>query len=189
MAQKKSSTKGKLRGPIKPNSDHFNFWRDAKKTLNNIPFVDSTSKKAIINKKEYHVRVPSLDSWIISIESFERIANLLFKTYGLKYFYPRLINQDSLDNFFGRIRAINYRNVNPDAYTFINAFKSLLISNVMGPHSIYSNCEDDNGETIMDFYNLSKVNTYTDTDDKENRPTNIIATLNIANWHIHQRNF
>lgn len=162
---RRSSKKGKLRGPIKPNSEHFGFWREAIKILKNVRYVDSVSKKAITNKKTYYVRVPSLDGWIITLESFERIANLLFNVYNLNYFYPRLINQDPLENFFGRVRAMNYRNVNPDSYTFVNSFKSLLISNVMGPHSLYSNCEEDNGDTVVDFINLLKVDP---SNDKEN---------------------
>ncbi|KPJ14186.1 hypothetical protein RR48_06936 [Papilio machaon] len=167
---KRSTTKGKLRGPVKPNSEHFCFWHEAIETLKNLRFIDSASKKALMNKKEYYIRVPSLDGWVTTLESFVRIAKLLFSKYGLKYFYPRFINQDPLENFFGRIRAINYRNVNPDSCTFINSFKSLLISNVMGPHSIYSNCEEDDSETIVDFFNLLKEDI--GTDDKENLPVN-----------------
>ncbi|XP_045539277.1 uncharacterized protein LOC106711679 [Papilio machaon] len=167
---KRSTTKGKLRGPVKPNSEHFCFWHEAIETLKNLRFIDSASKKALMNKKEYYIRVPSLDGWVTTLESFVRIAKLLFSKYGLKYFYPRFINQDTLEIFIGRIRAINYRNVNPDSCTFINSFKSLLISNVMGPHSIYSNCEEDDSETIVDFFNLLKEDI--GTDDKENLPVN-----------------
>ncbi|KAH9629123.1 hypothetical protein HF086_008572 [Spodoptera exigua] len=122
---KRNTKKGKLRGPVKPNSKHFEFWREATSTIKNIRFVDSASKRAKNNKKEYLVRVPSLDGWVMTLKSFERIANLLFTKYHLKYFYPGLINQDPLENFFGRIRTINYRNGNPDCYRFVNAFKLL----------------------------------------------------------------
>lgn len=166
---RRSAMRGKLRGAVKPNSEHHTFWREAIKTLKSMKFVDSTSKRAVGNQKEYHVRVPSLDGWITTLESMERISKLLFNEYGLQYFYPRLVNQDPLENFFGRIRACNYRNVNPDTYTFINSFKSLLISNVMGPHSIYSNCEEDDGATIVDFYSLLRD----DEGDKENVPIDL----------------
>ncbi|XP_022830991.1 uncharacterized protein LOC111359629 [Spodoptera litura] len=184
---KRNTKKGKLRGPVKPNSKHFEFWREAINTIKNIRFVDSASKRAKNNKKEYHVRVPSLDGWVMTLKSFERIANLLFTKYDLKYFYPGLINQDPLENFFGRIRAINYRNVNPDSYTFVNAFKSLLISNVMGPHSIYSNCEDDDGQTIIDFYNLLKSR---EEENKENIPstTNVPSNTTISDVNEYDKN-
>ncbi|KAF9408378.1 hypothetical protein HW555_011915, partial [Spodoptera exigua] len=177
---KRNTKKGKLRGPVKPNSKHFEFWREATSTIKNIRFVDSASKRAKNNKKEYLVRVPSLDGWVMTLKSFERIANLLFTKYHLKYFYPGLINQDPLENFFGRIRAINYRNVNPDCYTFVNAFKSLLISNVMGPHSIYSNCEDDDGKNLIDFYNLLKSS---EEENKENVPCTKNVVRNTPGEH------
>lgn len=48
------------------------------------------------------------------------------------------------------MRALNYRYVNPDANTFIYAFKSLILSNLLSPHSKYANCEVDNGDTLID---------------------------------------
>ncbi|CAK1580042.1 unnamed protein product [Parnassius mnemosyne] len=170
-----STIRGKLRGPIKPNAHQiYNFWTESKQILKNIQFIDKSSKKACKNNKTYKVRVPSLNGWVTTIESFERLSKLLFEKYEIQYFYPRNVNQDPLENFFGRIRAINYRNVNPDANTFANAFKSLLMSNVMGPHSIYANCEDDKGDTVVDFLKLisssdvNKSSSSTFDEDKEN---------------------
>ncbi|XP_063822851.1 uncharacterized protein LOC135072744 [Ostrinia nubilalis] len=185
-----SAVRGKLRRPIKPSDQqHFNFWSEAKQILKNIEFIDKHSKKARKNNKAYNVRVPSLNGWVTTLESFERLSKLLFEKYHLQYFYPRNINQDPLENFFGRIRAINHRNVNPDANTFMNAFKSLLMSNVMGPHSIYANCEDDTGDTVVDFVklmcssNVDESSSSTFDEDKENsmicRP--ITVTQNISN--------
>lgn len=112
------------------------------------------------------VKVPSLHGWITTLESFQRMSKLLFDKYDIDYFYPRYINQDPLENFFGRIRALNYRNINPDANTFIYAFKSLILSNVLGPHSKFSNCEEDedSGETLLDISFLFE----TEADNKEN---------------------
>ncbi|XP_045510076.1 uncharacterized protein LOC123705375 isoform X2 [Colias croceus] len=189
-----STVRGKLRGPIKPITHQiFSFWTEAKKILKNIKFIDANSKKARKNNKIYKVRVPSLNGWVTTVESFERLSKLLFEKYEIEYFYPRNINQDPLENFFGRIRAINYRNVNPDANTFMNAFKSLLMSNVMGPHSIYANCEDDVGDTVVDFLklvsssNVDESSSSTFDEDKENTTcTRPIIANNISSSNCNQ---
>ncbi|CAG4968775.1 unnamed protein product [Colias eurytheme] len=191
-----STVRGKLRGPIKPKTYQiFSFWTEAKQILKNIKFIDTNSKKARKNNKIYKVRVPSLNGWVTTVESFERLSKLLFEKYEIEYFYPRNVNQDPLENFFGRIRAINYRNVNPAANTFMNAFKSLLMSNVMGPHSIYANCEDDVGDTVVDFLklipssNVDESSSSTFDEDKENamctRPI-ISITNNISSSNCNQ---
>lgn len=45
------------------------------------------------------MRVPSLEGWITTLESVERIAKLLFNEYNVEYFFPRNLNQDPLDFF------------------------------------------------------------------------------------------
>lgn len=145
------SRRGKLRRAVKPNSEHFVFWQRAINILKKIKFEDQFSKTALKSGKHRLVRVPSLDGWICTLESFIRLSNILFTQYDVDYFYTRYINQDPLENFFGRIRALNYRNTNPDCWTFVNSFKSLLLTNVLSPDSKYANCEVDNGETIIDL--------------------------------------
>lgn len=156
---------GKLRRAVKLNSMHKNFWAEAVKKLKTIKFIDQSSKLAIQAGKPRFVRVPSLEGWVTTIESFQRIAKILFNQYQIKYFYPRYINQDPLENFFGRLRAMNYRNVNPDTTTFKYSFKSLMLSNILSPHSKFSNCEEDEGETILDYSFLFQKS---DEEDKEN---------------------
>lgn len=160
------STKGKLRKAVKKTSPHHPFWTQAIKKIKKIKFEDSNSKLAIQAGKSRLVRVPSLEGWITTLESFIRISKLLFDKFNVDYYFARNINQDPLENFFGRVRALNYRNINPDANTFINSFKSLLISNLLSPHSKFSNCEVDDGETLLDINFLF-------SDNKENEENNI----------------
>lgn len=61
-------------------------------------FEDTNSKVALQSGKCQLVRVPFLDSWIITLESFIRITKLLFDKYAVKFYY-RNINQDPLQNF------------------------------------------------------------------------------------------
>lgn len=157
-------SKGKLRCAVKKNSPHREFWQEAVKKLKNIKYIDTLSKLAMRAGKPRYVRVPSLEGWITTLNSFLGLSKLLFSKYEVEYFYPRFINQDPLENFFGRVRAMNYRNVNPDANQFMYSFKSLVIANILSPQSKFANCEDDDGETLIDLgYMFSSVE-----DNKEN---------------------
>lgn len=128
--------KEKLRTVVKRNTKHIPFWREAKKKLSNIKFVDRNGKHE------------SVQGWITTIESFLRVSSLLFDKYKVKFFYPRFLNIDPLENYFGQLRALIYRNGNPDANTFVYTFKSLVLSS-LSPVSKFSNCEEDTGEQIF----------------------------------------
>ncbi|XP_047998571.1 uncharacterized protein LOC125235954 [Leguminivora glycinivorella] len=141
--------KGKLRCAVKANSDHIEFWERALRILQNITFIDENSKLAKRFLQPRQVRVPCLEGWITTLNSFLGLSKFLFTEHKVEYFYTKFLNQDPLENFFGRIRALNYRNVNPDANTFIYSFKSLVLSNIIAPQSKVMNCEDDDGDTII----------------------------------------
>lgn len=59
---------------------------------------------------------------------------------------------DLIGIFFGQVRAYNFRSNNPDCHSFINTFKSLLITGFIKFHHTTFNCEDDK------FTQLLKVN-------------------------------
>jgi hypothetical protein len=67
-----------------------------------------------------------------------------------KFFLPRSLNQDVIDNYFGKIRNQRSRNVNPTALQFRDSFKSLLIHDFCGKNSIGRNCE---ATKIPDLFN------------------------------------
>ncbi|KAH9629125.1 hypothetical protein HF086_008574 [Spodoptera exigua] len=106
---KRNTKKRQAEGTSKTEFATFRILVRGNQHNKNIRIVDSASKRANNNKKEYNVRVPSLDGWVMALESFERIANLLFRKYHLKYFYTGLINQDPLEKCFCMIRTIKYK--------------------------------------------------------------------------------
>lgn len=67
----------------------------------------------------------------------------------MKCLKTRNINQDPLENFFGMIRSHNRRNINPTCSNFESSFKTLLINNLTGKHSIGNNCEEDTNKKIL----------------------------------------
>ncbi|KAL0849398.1 hypothetical protein ABMA28_013697 [Loxostege sticticalis] len=137
------SAPGKLRGPVKEVegvSRHVEFWQEAIRTLRNIYFVEPNTGQ--------RKNVPSIQNWLITLKSFISIWSEL-KLMGVGLFYTRNLNQDPLENFFGLIRALNHRNNSPTPYMFQCTFKSLLISNLLGPQSRNTNCESDMGESLL----------------------------------------
>lgn len=140
-----------MRGPVKEvngTSKHVSFWKDAIKILKDIHFIDSSSKDSLKRGHPINKRLQTIDNWVTTLESFIKLWTDL-RDIGVNFFYTRNLNQDPLENFFGRIRALNHRNNKPDPYTFTCSFKSLIISDVLGPHSAGSNCEDDVGVTLL----------------------------------------
>ncbi|KAI5640343.1 transposase protein domain-containing protein [Phthorimaea operculella] len=138
---------GKLRGAVKDDKDgnnaHVSFWSQSIKKLENIFYFETTPAGHVTKKW-----VPTIGNWITTLKSFIDLWNDL-KKIGVSYFYTRNLNQDPLENFFGRVRALNHRANQPDAYAFQCSFKSLLITNVVGHHSPHSNCEDDFGSLLF----------------------------------------
>lgn len=110
-----------------------------------------------ISKNGNKGTVPSLTSWVKSIEAFLALTKYLH-SIGLKSLLLRNINQDPLENFFGAIRAHGVRNIMPSATAFINAYKSLLISNITSYHSVAANCEEDQSILLQSLKYLLSVN-------------------------------
>lgn len=138
LCDKKS--KGKfLRQAVTENSKHHQFWEEALIKLNTIKFIDSKGKET---------SVPSLKNWLTSIKSYQRLWQL-FKSKNIKIMRPRYFNSDPIENFFGQIRAYNFRYNNPNCHTFKSTFKSLLITRFIKFHSENFNCEEDSGEQVL----------------------------------------
>lgn len=69
---------------------------------------------------------------------------------GIRSILPRHINQDSLENFFGAIRSLG--SVNPNCHSFVSAYKTLVLNNLISPHSPGANCEEDFAEGSLTSY-------------------------------------
>lgn len=93
-----------LRVVVNKDSEHHKFWTSATKKLAHMRFVA---------KKTNECMPPSLVHWRTTIESFQKLYKILKERYGIICLKTRHINQDCIENFFGRIRSYNYRNINP----------------------------------------------------------------------------
>lgn len=169
-----------LRVVVTRNSAHHSFWYDAIKQLQNIKFIDKRRKKP--------VSIPSLNNWVTTIKGFQKLWATVNKA-GLKCLKTRNINQDPLENFFGMIRSHNRRNINPTCSNFESSFKTLLINNLTGKHSIGSNCEKDtSGEVLFSLRHFVENSIHTlnssNTDIIEEIPEidNISISLKDDEW-------
>ncbi|KOB70274.1 Uncharacterized protein OBRU01_15753 [Operophtera brumata] len=139
------NNKGKpLRQAVTEKSPHHAFWNDAILKLSKIRFIDGNGRETT---------VPSLKNWIITLNSYKRVWQF-FKTNNIKVMRPRYFNSDPVENFFGQVRAYNFRNNDPDCHTFLCTFRSLLITRFIKFHSDGYNCEEDSGEQLLKLQNL-----------------------------------
>ncbi|KAB0805293.1 hypothetical protein PPYR_02263 [Photinus pyralis] len=119
-------------------SQHIKFWKDVIIFINNMYCIQNGCKK----------QPPTFKNLKITIESFLLLQKTL-KDLGFKSFKPRYINQDALENFFGRIRQRGRRFVNPTCSAFVPFYKSVLVNNLVKKHSLGSNCEEDNSNILV----------------------------------------
>ncbi|KAJ2937540.1 hypothetical protein O0L34_g19047 [Tuta absoluta] len=152
--------KGKpLRQAVTEKSAHHQFWRDAISKLESLKFVDSTGKET---------SVPSLKNWVTTLKSFQRLWQFL-QSKNVKVMRPRYFNSDPIENFFGQVRAYNFRNNDPDCHNFKSTFRSLLITRFIKFHSNSFNCEDDSSKQLLKLKTLFAVKS---CENEEMQPSN-----------------
>nr|XP_034838846.1 uncharacterized protein LOC117994979 [Maniola hyperantus] len=114
---------GKIyRTAVTPKSPHHQLWRKSLPVLKSMVFVTKDGRKA---------SVPSISSWIKTIEGFQLLINHL-KSLNVTSLLLRHFNQDPLENFFGAIRAQGHSNNMPNAYGIQAAYKTLMIQTLTG---------------------------------------------------------
>lgn len=157
---------GKIyRSAVTPNSPHLRFWNST------LPIIKSM-KFLIKDKNDKETTVPSLTSWVKTIEGFKSIVNYLW-SQGVNSILLRNINQDPLENFFGAIRAHGYNNIMPSSTAFENAFKTLLINNITSAHSLQGNCEKDDSICLQSLKSfIEKESPSNNNDGNEIRQIN-----------------
>jgi len=131
-----------LKAAVTFNSIHIGFWYDAIKVL--------STMKYFCHKKNKFVTVPSLKNLIFTIKGFIYLSQNILKKYPNKYVTVRTFQQDSLENFFGCIRAHSVRENMPSASHFVCSFKALITNNFLSTHSPGANCEKDVSEGVLE---------------------------------------
>lgn len=125
---------GKIyRTAVTPTSPHHKLWQESIPILKSMRYVDKNGRASV---------VPTLSSWIKTIEGFKMLCAHMYKL-GENSLLLRHFNQDPLENLFGAIRAHGHSNITPTAAGFQATYKTLLINNFTSAHSVGANCEKD----------------------------------------------
>lgn len=136
-----------LKNAVTANSNHFKFWGEALDIIKTMQFYCPNRKK--------FVAVPSLKNLIHSLKGFIYFSHKIFEIYKNKFILTRVLQQDSLENFFSCIRSYSGRENNPSVEHFQNNFKGLIVNNFFSTHSPSGNCEEDENDgplyTLRDF--------------------------------------
>lgn len=72
-----------------------------------------------------NITVKFLNGWRLTISSFLSLFNDL-KSQNINYIFTRRLNQDCLENFFGKIRQHNGNCRNPTPIQFVRTFKKMF---------------------------------------------------------------
>lgn len=70
-----------------------------------------------------------------------------------QYLHSRCLNQDAVENLFGKIRQQNGNCINPTPIQFQGTFRKLLLLDVLNSGS--ENCQGDTDKVLLNFANFS----------------------------------
>ena len=135
-ASRVNSTKLLRRGAT-PEDGRIEFWNGCLKIIKTMYFIDENADR----RKE--IRPPTLSNLAMTVNNFKLISTKLWQA-GFKRIMTRSLNQDPIENLFGQIRQRAARANNPTISAFGPLYKSLLVKNISGKHSLGGNCERDN---------------------------------------------
>lgn len=91
-------------------------------------------------------KIKCIFGWQITINSVLGLFEELNEN-GLKYLLTRRLNQDALENFFGKVRQQGGSCINPTPIQFTRAFKQLVGQHFFS-NSIGTNCEEDDLKSL-----------------------------------------
>lgn len=132
-------------------SNHKRFWQKALFTLYNMQFVEKTTLKPLRRNAP-----KCLKNWMWTIRGAICLWDILQKNRFIELNLKH-INQDVIENFFGQIRDMGHRNINPTPYQFGTAFKTLITVNITSKHSVSSNCEKNEMDSSLGLITMFRA--------------------------------
>lgn len=91
----------------------------------------------------------------IFFQGFEILTKFL-EEKSIKSILTRHMNQDPIENFFGAIRSLGCDN--PTSHSFISAYQTLLLNNLISSQSPGANCEDFAEKALITYKNFFSCN-------------------------------
>lgn len=114
------ATKNQFKKPYKGTVNQVQFLNEMLDILDNMQVY----KEAETGKKNITRTFKSIVGFQITIQSIMKLWKDM-ENDGIKEMRTRRLNQDCLENFFGKIRQQGGNSVNPTPIQFLNAFKKL----------------------------------------------------------------
>lgn len=124
----------------------------------------------------------------ISINSVVNLYNFLRDTAGFEYLLTKRLNQDCLENHFGKIRSENGNCINPTPIQFRRTFKKLQCVNLL--NSGTENCEADVDQMLLKLPDFKDDSVPEDKDVKKvNEVDTEINSMSYSKDELLQKNF
>lgn len=102
--------------------------------------------------KDATPRVKFLEGFQITLKSILLLFEDL-KSEGYSYIMTRRLNQDCLENLFGRVRTRNGNSTEPTSWQLVSAFRKIFFITII-KHSKQGNCSDDLSDILLEGNNL-----------------------------------
>lgn len=150
----------------------------AEKKTRNAFGVHLDEQKQILYKMMYVARTmrvrqpkrkglfPFQKGLLVSSQSLLGLYVMLKEKFNIEYILTRKLNQDCLEHMFGCIRQMEGTFDHPNAITFKNRLKKLLLGRNAKLLAIHANCEE---EEFEDFNPLSSLNGKANARDSFNK--------------------
>ena len=130
LEPEKTPPASKYKSYITPKSCHHEFWKKAKQNLKNMAFIKNSEDvkfEELKTKEDFtNVSTPSIKNFIRTIEGYEELFKKLINEYGFEYMVGKRLNQDRVENYFGRVRNANAQNTSMTCYQFEGIKKKKL---------------------------------------------------------------
>lgn len=153
------------------------FLNEMSQLFEKLKVVDGTGKE---------IKVKFIYGWRLAISTFRSLWHDL-KSTGVNYIFTRRLNQDCLENFFGKIRQQNGNCQNPTPIQFCRTFKKMFALQYFD-QSEGTNCVEE-FDQILTHLTPERIKTY---EISFNQPTNfdkiILDTRDYRQLNVAQKN-
>lgn len=154
------------------------FLSDCREFFKSVKVIDK-------NNKDVTNSIKCIKGWGITIKSFELLWEKVMEV-GFKYLLSRRLNQDALENLFGKIRQQNGNCINPTPIQFQRTFRKLLCLDILNSGS--ENCQGDPDKVLLNFTDFPKSSAE-DQISVETLTTVTVTDTDYQNLDILEQNF
>jgi len=138
------------------------------------------------NNRNVTKKIKFIKSLLISINSIIQLFYHLRENAGFDYILTRRLNQDCLENHFGKIRSENGNCINPTAIQFHRTFRRMQCVNLL--NSGTENCEADSDQMLLRLSDCQQDFVPQDTDIVPEQKY-LLRTIDYSKNEMLQKNF